>query len=60
MGVALMGMGKRNRNRKLNAAALTVAQKIGPMEIGADGKACEPFDVAKHLTSQYITEKLGL
>ena len=57
MGGALIGMGKRNR--RLNAAALKVARKIGPIKFGSDESNCEPFDVVKHLTSEYITKKLG-
>ncbi len=57
MGGALMGMGKRNL--KLNRAALKVARKIGPIEFRSDESNCEPFEVVKHLTSEYITKKLG-
>ena len=58
MGCALMGMGMRNR--RLNAAALKVAKKIGSIQIGSDESNCEPFDVVKHLTSDYVTKKLGV
>ena len=58
MGGALMGIGKRNA--KLNAAALKVAKTIGPIQIEIEGSNCEPFDVAKHLTSDYIKKKLGV
>jgi len=54
---ALMGIGKRSKD--LNAAALKVAMKIGPVDFDPDGK-CEPWDVTKHLTSDYIQKKLGL
>ena len=57
MGGALMGIGKRNK--KLNAAALKLARAIGPIQFDDDGK-CEPFEVVKHLTSDYIKEKLGV
>ena len=57
MGGALLGMGKRSA--KLNAAALKVARTIGPIEFDSNND-CEPFDVVKHLTSDYITKKLGL
>ncbi len=57
MATALMGIGKRSK--ELNAAALKVAVKIGPIDFDPDG-SCEPMDVAKHLTSNYIQEKLGL
>lgn len=57
MAGALMGIGKRSK--KLNAAALKVAVKIGPIDFDPNGR-CEPMDVAKHLTSNYIQDKLGL
>ena len=57
MGAALMGMGKRSK--ELHAAALKVAVKIGPIDFDPDGN-CDPFDVVKHLTSNYIEKKLDL
>lgn len=57
MATALMGIGKRSK--ELNAAALKVAVKIGPIDFDPEGR-CEPMDVVKHLTSNYIQEKLGL
>lgn len=58
MGGALMGMGKRNI--ELNSAALKVAKKMGPITIDSGVTKCEPFDVAKHLTSDYIKNKLNI
>jgi len=58
MGGALMGMGKRNP--VLNAAALKVARAIGPIPVGGKGSNCDPFDVVKHLTSDYLRKKLGV
>lgn len=58
MAGALMSIGKRNA--VLNAAALRVARKVGPIEFDAPSGRCEPFDVAKHLTSDYLKKKLGL
>ena len=58
MGGALLGIGKRNV--KLNAAALKVAKKIGPIPIESDSGQCDPFDVVKHLTSDYLKNKLDL
>jgi len=55
MGGALLGIGKRNKT--LNAAALAVATEMGDLP-GEPG--CDPFSVVKHLTSPYITKKLGL
>ena len=56
MGGALVGIGKRNV--KLNAAALKVARRIGPIDFDEDGK-CDPFDPVKHLTSDYLRKKFG-
>ncbi|MDF1698086.1 MAG: DNA alkylation repair protein [Saprospiraceae bacterium] len=58
MGGALMGMGKRNKT--LNRAALKVAQRIGPIPIETGVSKCEPFDVVKHLTSDYLKKKFDL
>ncbi len=56
MAGALMGIGKRNK--KLNKAAVSAAKAIGPVEMYEDGR-CEPFDVLKHLTSDYLKKKLA-
>jgi hypothetical protein len=55
MGGALLGIGKRPK--VLNAAARVAVQEMGEIE-GSPG--CEPLDVMKHLTSPYLTKKLGL
>ena len=57
MAGALMGIGKRTK--ALNAAALDVANKIGPIDFDPDGR-CDPMDISKHLTSDYVVEKLGI
>ena len=57
-GGALMGIGKRNV--ELNSAALKVAQTMGPIDVNSGVTDCEPFDVAKHLTSDYIKNKLNI
>lgn len=57
MGAALMGIGKRNR--ELNQAAVSAAKAIGPIDYGTDNN-CEPLNVEKHLTSDYLKKKLGL
>ena len=57
MAGALMGIGKRSK--ALNAAALKVARKIGPIDFDPDG-SCDPMDPTKHLTSDYIKKKLGI
>jgi len=58
MGGALLGIGKRSVI--LNTAALKLARAIGPIQIGSDKSSCAPFDVEKHLTSNYIKKKLGI
>jgi 3-methyladenine DNA glycosylase AlkD len=57
MGAALMGIGKRSA--ALNKAALKVAQDVGPIEFTSVSGKCEPFDVAKHLITDRLKEKLG-
>lgn len=58
MGSALMGIGKRSK--PLNAAALKVATRVGAIDFNDGSGKCEPFDVVKHLTSDYLKEKLKL
>jgi 3-methyladenine DNA glycosylase AlkD len=58
MGAALLGIGKRSA--VMNRAALRVAQAVGPIAFTSVSGDCEPFDVAKHLTSERLLEKLGL
>ena len=50
MAGALLGIGKRNL--ELNQAAIPVSLWMGPIDFDKRGK-CDPFDVAKHLTSDY-------
>jgi 3-methyladenine DNA glycosylase AlkD len=58
MGAALMGIGKRNA--ALNEAALKVARGVGPIQFTSASGECEPFDVAKHLTTDRLKAKLGV
>jgi 3-methyladenine DNA glycosylase AlkD len=58
MGAALMGIGKRSA--ALNEAALKVAREVGPIAFTSVSGECEPFDVAKHLTTGRLKEKLGV
>lgn len=56
MNSALFGIGKRNK--KLNTAAIRAAKAIGPVDIDyGDDNSCEPLDVLKHLTSDYVKKK---
>lgn len=58
MGGSLLGIGKRSK--ELNQAALALAEKLGPIDFNEDGQKCDPLDVVKHLTSDYLKQKLGL
>jgi len=58
MGAALMGIGKRSA--VLNEAALKVARDVGPIEFHSVSGECKPFDVAKHLITNRLKEKLGV
>lgn len=57
MGTALMGIGKRNA--RLNEDALTIAERVGPIEFESLSGKCEPFDVAKHLKTDRLKEKFA-
>ena len=55
---ALMGIGKRNR--ELNSAAIKAVTAMGPVDVDyGDENRCEPLDVLKHLTSDYLKSKFG-
>tara|TARA_Y100001934_G_scaffold45669_1_gene55300 strand:+ start:11613 stop:12311 length:699 start_codon:yes stop_codon:yes gene_type:complete len=58
MGGAVMGIGKRSK--KLNKAAVKLAKRISPIEYDPGETSCEPFDILKHITSDYIKKKLGI
>ncbi|KAA5539424.1 DNA alkylation repair protein [Roseiconus nitratireducens] len=58
MNTALMGLGKRNKT--LNQAAIKAAKAIGPVQIDyGDDNQCQPLDVLKHLTSDYVKNKFA-
>ena len=57
MAGSLLSIGKRSK--KLNTAALRLAKKIGPINFDSEG-SCEPWSVAKHLSSPYVKDKLGI
>lgn len=57
MGGALMGIGIRTK--KLNAAALKVARKIGPIDFDPTGK-CPPTDITKKLTHPIVRGRIEL
>ena len=57
MGSALMGIGKRNPT--LNQAAIDVAKRVGAIDFNEGDSQCEPFDILKHLTSDYLKQKFA-
>lgn len=58
MAGALMGIGKRNK--ELNLAAIRAARAIGPIDVDyGDDNRCEPFNVLKHLESDYLKKKFS-
>jgi len=57
MGGALMNIGKRNK--KLTPLRSS-SQKQGPIHFTDGDKKCEPMNVLKHLTSDYLRNKLGI
>ncbi|TDR22559.1 DNA alkylation repair protein [Marinicella litoralis] len=57
MGGALLGIGKRNL--KLNQAAIKVAKTIGPIPVESGKTQCDPMDITKHLSSDYLVKKLA-
>jgi hypothetical protein len=57
MATALMGIGKRSAS--LNEASLKVARRVGPIEFSSASGKCEPFDVAKHLTTDRLKDRLA-
>ena len=57
MGGALMGIGKGNK--VLNKRAIEVAKAVGPIDFNEEGGKCDPFDVLKHLTSDYLKKKFA-
>jgi hypothetical protein len=58
MVTALMGIGKRNLT--LNIAAINVAERIGAIDFNEGDSKCEPFDILKHLTSDYLKQKFAI
>jgi len=57
MAGALMGIGKRNKI--LNKRAIEVASAVGSIDFNEDGGKCEPLNILKHLTSDYLKKKFA-
>lgn len=56
MQTALLGIGKRNK--PLNTATIAAVKAIGP--VASDPKDhCEPTNILKHLTSDYLKKKFA-
>ena len=58
MGVALMGIGMRNR--ELHAKALNLANQIGLLAIETDTGQKKTFSVEEKLSHKVVLQKLGL
>jgi hypothetical protein len=58
MDTALMGIGKRNLT--LNNAAIDVAKRIGVIDVNEDGNKCEPLNILKRLTCEYLKQKFAI
>ncbi len=57
MNTSLLSIGKRNL--ALNKATLKAAKAIGPVDVDyGDDNSCEVMDVVKHLSSDWLQEKL--
>ena len=56
MQTALLGIGKRNK--VLNAATIAAVKAIGPVATDPNDH-CEPMNIMKHLTSDYVKKKFG-
>jgi len=56
MQAALLGIGKRNKT--LNTATIAAVKAIGPVSSDPNDH-CEPTDIMKHLTSDYLKKKFA-
>ena len=54
---SLLSIGKRNA--KLNKFTLKAARAIGPVQVDYGDNSCEPPDIVKHLTSDWLQKKLN-
>ena len=57
MAGAMIGIGKRNP--RLNKATIKVAKRIGKVTYSDGDRKCDPIDVMKHLTSDYLKNKFA-
>lgn len=58
MGLAVQGIGLRNIH--LYKHALKLAKEIGPIDFNEEGQKCDPYDIVKNLTSDYVVKKFNL
>jgi len=56
MQTALLGIGKRNK--QLNTATIEAVKAIGPVASNPNDH-CEPTNILKHLTSDYLKKKFA-
>jgi 3-methyladenine DNA glycosylase AlkD len=56
MNASLLSIGKRNA--KLNKKAIAAARAIGKVEVDYGDNSCQVPDVVKHLTADYVRQKL--
>ena len=57
MNNALLMIGQRNKT--LNERALTIARKVGKIEVDYGDNSCEAVDCVKHLSSERIQKKIA-
>jgi 3-methyladenine DNA glycosylase AlkD len=57
MNASLLSIGKRNAN--LHEKTLAAARAIGPVHVDYGDNSCQPVDVVKHMTSDYVRAKFG-
>ena len=53
---SLLSIGKRNAT--LNKTVIKAAKSIGRVKVDYGDNSCEPLDVLKHMTSEYLKKKL--
>lgn len=57
MNASLLSIGKRNA--QLHEKTLAAAKAIGPVQVHYGDNSCQPPDIVKHLTSDYVLKKFG-
>ncbi len=57
MNASMLTIGKRNPH--LHEMTLAAARAIGPVHVEYGDNSCEPVDIVKHMTSDWLLKKLG-